>query len=117
MVKYATALRLGTAEAEAIFAPLHPARPQHPTSTAPLELGRAAKTPRTGGEHDLGPPLRAFLADRGTTVGELIIDTLTSLDIEAQMRAGGLTDRDLRALRARLLIPADSANGSRSPRG
>ncbi len=63
------------------------------------------------GEQDPAPPLRAFLADRSTTASDLIVDTLTSLDIEVQMRAGGLTDRDLSALRARLLTPTVSANG------
>jgi protein-tyrosine phosphatase len=69
------------------------------------------------GERDPGPLLGAFLADRSTTASDLIIDTLTSLDIEAHMRAGGLTDGDLSALRARLLTPAISANGGLTPRG
>ncbi len=44
MVKYATALRLGTAEAEAILRRFTRPGPQHPTYSALLELGRGAKT-------------------------------------------------------------------------
>jgi TnpA family transposase len=44
MVKYATALRLGTAEAEAILRRFTRPGPQHPTYQALVELGRAAKT-------------------------------------------------------------------------
>jgi TnpA family transposase len=44
MVKYATALRLGTAEAEAILRRFTRPGPQHPTYQALVELGRAVKT-------------------------------------------------------------------------
>jgi TnpA family transposase len=44
MVKYATALRLGTAEAEAILKRFTRANLQHPTYKALSELGRAIKT-------------------------------------------------------------------------
>ena len=44
MVKYATALRLGTAETEAILRRFTRNNVQHPTYTALSELGRAAKT-------------------------------------------------------------------------
>jgi len=44
MVKYATALRLGTAEAEAILRRLTQPEVQHPTSRALMELGKAVKT-------------------------------------------------------------------------
>lgn len=44
MVKYATALRLGTAEAEAILRRFTRPGPQHPTYAALVELGRAVKT-------------------------------------------------------------------------
>src|SRR5947208_13353314 len=58
------------------------------------------------GEDDQGPLLQAFLEDKGTTASDVIIDRLQSLDIEAQVRLGGLTDRDLITLRDRLLSPA-----------
>jgi TnpA family transposase len=44
MVKYATALRLGTAEAEAILRRFNRENVQHPTYKALLELGKAVKT-------------------------------------------------------------------------
>jgi TnpA family transposase len=44
MVKYATALRLGTAEAESILRRFTRPGPQHPTYQALVELGRAEKT-------------------------------------------------------------------------
>ena len=44
MVKYATALRLGTADAEAIMRRFTRPGPQHPTYAALVELGRAVKT-------------------------------------------------------------------------
>jgi protein-tyrosine phosphatase len=57
------------------------------------------------GERDQGPQLAAFLADKGTTAAELIIETLDTLDIQALMRTGGLTDETLNALRERCLAP------------
>ena len=44
MIKYATALRLGTAEAEAILRRFTRSELQHPTYRALIELGRAVKT-------------------------------------------------------------------------
>ncbi|HWH92425.1 MAG TPA: tyrosine-protein phosphatase, partial [Baekduia sp.] len=61
------------------------------------------------GEPDQGPLLKAFLADRGTTASDIIIDTLESLGVEAQVRTGGLTDQDVITLRDRVLGPATGA--------
>jgi TnpA family transposase len=44
MIKYATAMRLGTAETEAILRRFTRTGPQHPAYLAFLELGRAVKT-------------------------------------------------------------------------
>jgi len=44
IIKYATALRLGTAEAEAILRRFRQPGPQHPTYKALSELGKAVKT-------------------------------------------------------------------------
>jgi TnpA family transposase len=44
MIKYATALRLGTAETEAILRRFTKTELQHPTYRAFAELGRAVKT-------------------------------------------------------------------------
>jgi protein-tyrosine phosphatase len=55
------------------------------------------------GQSDEGPVLDAFLREHGTTAGAIIAATLGSIDVEAQLRSGGLDDDDLTALRARLL--------------
>jgi hypothetical protein len=55
------------------------------------------------GEEDDGRLLEAFLRGRGTTAEEIIVDILGSLDLEACLHAGGLTDHDLVALRSRLV--------------
>jgi TnpA family transposase len=44
MIKYATALRLGTAETDVILKQFHRSETQHPTHQALSELGRAVKT-------------------------------------------------------------------------
>ena len=44
MIKYATALRLGTADAESILRRFTRDAPQHPTYQALAELGKAVKT-------------------------------------------------------------------------
>ncbi len=44
MIKYTTALRLGTAEADTILKRFSRSSPQHPTQKALSELGRAVKT-------------------------------------------------------------------------
>jgi protein-tyrosine phosphatase len=53
-----------------------------------------------------GPPqpeVEAFLRERGTTPADLLLTTLAELDAESCLRAAGLSDADLSALRARLL--------------
>jgi protein-tyrosine phosphatase len=55
---------------------------------------------------DQGPRIDEILARKGTSVGEAVAATLASLDLEAALRAGGLTDDDLAAVRDRLLTPA-----------
>jgi protein-tyrosine phosphatase len=54
---------------------------------------------------DEGTMLAEFLTGKGTTAAEVIATTLSSLDVEATLRAGGLTDEDLAALRERMLEP------------
>jgi protein-tyrosine phosphatase len=75
-------------------------------------------------------PLRAgssasaeALARRNLTAREVVVATLEAVDVEAVLRAGGLSDRRLRAVRERLLEPArpgtgghPRATGSRSGR-
>ena len=57
------------------------------------------------GEEDQGPLLEEFLADRGTTAGELIVATLSELDVEALLLDAGLDRCDIAALRRLLLDP------------
>jgi protein-tyrosine phosphatase len=45
----------------------------------------------------------AFLAERGTSAAEVIAATLAELDVEAYLRAAGVGDADLAALRERLV--------------
>jgi protein-tyrosine phosphatase len=55
------------------------------------------------GEEDQGPALAAYLAERGTTAGDEIVSTLAALDVEATLRAGGLSEAAMAAARRRLL--------------
>jgi protein-tyrosine phosphatase len=68
------------------------------------------------GREDEGPKLIAFLADRGTSAEEVIATTLSSLDVESLLLAGGLSGQDLADLRARLLgAPTEPAGSSSRP--
>ncbi len=55
------------------------------------------------GEADQGAMIDEFLEREGTTARELILTTLASLDVEGYLRAAGLRDDDLAAVRERLL--------------
>jgi protein-tyrosine phosphatase len=55
------------------------------------------------GEDDQGPMLQAFLEEQGTTAEALIIELLSTLDIEAHLGRAGLTEMHLRHLRQRLV--------------
>jgi hypothetical protein len=70
-----------------------------------LSAGRLVRLWAELGEPDQAPELEAFLAERGTTAGEVIRTTLGSLDLRATLAAGGLADEDVEALRARALEP------------
>jgi protein tyrosine/serine phosphatase len=59
---------------------------------------------RLGREAELRK-VEAFLEEEGTTAPEMLKATLASLDVEAQLRRGGLSDQDLSAARRRLLGP------------
>jgi protein tyrosine/serine phosphatase len=54
-------------------------------------------------EEDQGPILDAFLRERGTNAGQLIVETLEELDVEAVLREGGLSESEIQQLRARIL--------------
>jgi protein-tyrosine phosphatase len=50
-----------------------------------------------------GPEGAAYLAERGTTAARVIEEMLAGFDVEAALRAGGLTDASLAALRERVV--------------
>jgi hypothetical protein len=55
------------------------------------------------GQDDPAAELAAWLAERGTTAGQVIETTLASIELEGTLAGGGLTEEDVAALRARLL--------------
>jgi hypothetical protein len=58
------------------------------------------------GEEDEAPKIAAFLRERGTSAGELIVELLAGLDVEATMLEAGLDPGDVSALRCRLGVGA-----------
>jgi protein-tyrosine phosphatase len=78
----AAAIAQDYASSEACLAPLYAAR----------------------GEEDQGPTLAAFLAERGLTPASALHAALEAIDVAGALRAGGLTDADVAALRARLVV-------------
>jgi protein-tyrosine phosphatase len=55
------------------------------------------------GEPDQAPMLNGYLARQGLTARTAVLGVLDGLDLEAHLRAGGLTAGDVAALRARAL--------------
>jgi protein-tyrosine phosphatase len=55
------------------------------------------------GQRNPSPFIKQYLADRGTTAGDIIIRLLGTFDTAGQLRDGGLSDAHLDALRRRLL--------------
>jgi protein-tyrosine phosphatase len=68
-----------------------------------LSNERLSRRPKTPGTVDEVALLRDFLAAAGTSGGQIIRATLAALDVEATLRAGGLSSGDLQALRSRLI--------------
>lgn len=58
------------------------------------------------GVPDPAPVIAAFLRARGTTAEAALLAFLREVDVPARLRAAGLADGDVAALRARLLEPA-----------
>ena len=54
------------------------------------------------------PEAERYLAEQGTTAAEVIVRTLEAVDVEAELRRGGLTDEQLAALRRRLYDQGDA---------
>jgi protein-tyrosine phosphatase len=61
------------------------------------------------GEHDHVAEIDAYLRREGTSTDEIIVSMLSSFDIPGWMRAGGLEDDGVAALRERLLAPERDA--------
>jgi protein-tyrosine phosphatase len=59
------------------------------------------------GIEDPAPALEAFLRAEGTTAEAAVLGLLREVDVEACLRAGGLTTADMAALRERMLEPAN----------
>ena len=55
------------------------------------------------GQVDQGELIERFLDSRGTTAREVLMAMINSVDVRATLRAGGLQDPEVTALRARLL--------------
>lgn len=55
------------------------------------------------GREDEAAIVERLLAERGTTVERVLLDTLDGLDVPERLRAGGLTEAELAAARARLV--------------
>jgi protein-tyrosine phosphatase len=68
-----------------------------------LSTERLAALYAHDGEEDQGPLLEAFLSGQGTSTREVMLGTLASLDLDAFVRAAGIADEDLAALRDRLI--------------
>ncbi|MEA2308602.1 MAG: protein-tyrosine phosphatase [Thermoleophilaceae bacterium] len=71
-----------------------------------LSEARLARLYARPGEEDEGASIATLLERAGTTAGEVVADTLASLDLEAHLRSGGLGEGDVEALRERLLEPS-----------
>ena len=54
------------------------------------------------GDEDQNPHIERHLAARGTTLREVVLDTLASIDVERVLRRGGADDDDLASVRERL---------------
>jgi protein tyrosine/serine phosphatase len=68
-----------------------------------LSAERLVELYARAGEVDQGAIIDELLEREGTTARELILTTLAALDVEGYLRAAGLGDDDLTAVRERLL--------------
>jgi protein-tyrosine phosphatase len=68
-----------------------------------MSTERLRRLYRARGEEDQGPVIESFLRQRGTTAGQVIIETVAGLDSEATLVAAGLEPDDVAALRDRLI--------------
>jgi len=79
--------------------------PQEIARDHAMSKERLRRLYRARGEEDQGPVLEGFLRRQGTSAGQVIIETLAGLDVEATLFAAGLDPDDVSALRDRLIQP------------
>lgn len=70
-----------------------------------LSTERVRRLDAALGEHDQGEEIAKILERKKVTIRASILDLLHSVDLEERLRAGGLRDRHLDALRGRFVGP------------
>lgn len=68
-----------------------------------LSTERLRRLYEARGEEDQGAALEDFLRQRGTTAGQVIVETLAGLDVSETLLGAGLDPTDVSSLRDRLL--------------
>jgi protein-tyrosine phosphatase len=79
--------------------------PQEIARDHAISTERLRRLYQARGEEDQGPALDGFLRRRGTSGGQVIVETLAGLDVEETLLAEQLDPDDLSALRDRLIQP------------
>jgi protein tyrosine/serine phosphatase len=78
-------------------------RPAEIAADYALSRERLAPLYERRGERNPGPEIDEFLAKRGSSLEESLLAALASIDLDVWRRDGGITERDVAALRARML--------------
>jgi hypothetical protein len=68
-----------------------------------LSVERLGPLYEARGQPNPEPELESFLREQGATSGQVIVETLADLEVEATLLAGGLAPADVERLRERLL--------------
>jgi protein-tyrosine phosphatase len=81
--------------------------PEEIASDYELSTERVRRLDAVLGEPNQGSVIAEILSRKQTSARSLILELLQSVDVEGRLRSGGLADRDVSALRARLVGSAD----------